>query len=316
MVCRKPFKGFGCGQCLPCRISLRNIKTTRGLLESFLTHDNSFVTLTYCEEALPEGGSLNKKDIQLFMKRLLRRVEPRRIRRFGVAEYGEQTMRPHYHLILFGYPTCLVPPASHQKRGEQCDCPPCKLIHECWKVRRDGRLIPAGFSDVRRVERQCVQYVAGYVTKKMTKKDDPRLGGRVPEFSIYSNRPGIGADAMRFVNESLTTDAGAQSIIADGDVPSVLKQEGKTLPLGRYMKSKLRQFYGFPERRSLRGTKNNTPDGVLLRQSQELCALQECYESDPKNSEKDWHTHSKEVKQQQILNLESKHNTFTKKGEL
>lgn len=86
----------------------------------------SFITLTYDEEhmTLGEGmsGTLLKRDIQLFMKRLrktistyMEKAEPwrktsylkiyeKRIKYFIAGEYGEYTDRPHYHGIFFNIP--------------------------------------------------------------------------------------------------------------------------------------------------------------------------------------------------------------------
>lgn len=312
MVCKKPFSGFTCGSygpenfCLPCLIRRRNTWVGRCTLETFLHVHNSFVTLTYEQGCLPAGGNLRKKDVQDWLKRLRERFGGQ-IRYYGCAEYGERTWRPHYHAILFGYPHCVSPPPAHTPRVAPCECGPCVMLQKSW-----GQ----GFTDSRLAERKSIQYVAGYVTKKLTKRGDPRLQGREPEFPFMSKKPGIGANAMHAVCEALTTNQGSDSLIRDGDVPSVLSHGGKKLPLGRYMKKKLREYYGFPERRSLRGTTNNTPDGVLLRQSQELCALQECYEADPKNTKADFHTFVKQEREQKILNLVTKHNIFKREGEL
>lgn len=45
-----------------------------------------------------------KKDIQLFLKRLRKDIQPFKVRYFVVSEYGPQTCRPHYHMILFDFP--------------------------------------------------------------------------------------------------------------------------------------------------------------------------------------------------------------------
>lgn len=63
-----------------------------------------FVTLTYDTKYIPitERGfmTLNKRDVQLFMKRL-RKLQTTKLRYYAVGEYGTKTMRPHYHIILF-----------------------------------------------------------------------------------------------------------------------------------------------------------------------------------------------------------------------
>lgn len=63
---------------------------------------STFATLTYDDEHLPHAGLLTRDPLTLYLKRLRRYVEPRRIRYFACGEYGELSLRPHYHAILFG----------------------------------------------------------------------------------------------------------------------------------------------------------------------------------------------------------------------
>lgn len=82
-----------------------------------------------------------------------------------------------------------------------------------------------------------VKYVAGYVQKKLTRRDDPRLEGRPPEFALMSLRPGIGALAV--------SDIASTALFCDAvDVPAVLRTNGKIQPLGRYLRKKLREETG------------------------------------------------------------------------
>ena len=92
----------GCGQCLPCRINKRREWTFRLELEASLHEHNSFVTLTYADQFLPEDGSVNPRHTQLWLKRLRKVLDPRKVRFFLCGEYGDQTFRPHYHACLFG----------------------------------------------------------------------------------------------------------------------------------------------------------------------------------------------------------------------
>ncbi len=89
-----------CGQCMPCRITRKREWETRLNLEWQTWKMGAFVTLTYKPEELPEAekfknGNLKKKDLQDFMKRFRRSYErkygKRKIRYFGVGEYGERT---------------------------------------------------------------------------------------------------------------------------------------------------------------------------------------------------------------------------------
>lgn len=79
----------------------------------------------------------------------------------------------------------------------------------------------------------------------MTGVDDARLFGRHPEFSRQSRRPGVGALALPKMVRLVTSFLDPSELI---DVPTALGAEGgKKLPLGRYMRNKLRLGLGLPE---------------------------------------------------------------------
>ena len=81
----------------------------------------------------------------------------------------------------------------------------------------------------------------------MTHRDDVRLRGRAPEFARMSTRPGLGAFAMAVFAEAVLSDAGLDEIEKTGDVPMNFRMGGKKWPLGRYLRSKLREEVGVPE---------------------------------------------------------------------
>lgn len=225
MNCKKPFvKGlepFPCGQCLPCRINLRRLWTHRILLESKCHARSIFVTLTYSSDHVPSDGSLQPEHVRDFLKRFRKAISPARVRFFAVGEYGDRTFRPHYHLVLFG--------VGLDSLGD---------LQKCWAF---------GFVDIRELSPELAQYCAGYTTKKLTRKDDIRLGGRSPEFARMSLKPGIGALAVPSIVDALTTYHGASELVATGDAPSVLRHGKKLLPLGRYLRRKVRQELDFSD---------------------------------------------------------------------
>lgn len=236
MLCLKPYKEgvqeYGCGQCLPCRLNRKRLWTARLLLEQRV-HDLSwFVTLTYTDEFLPSNGSVCPRELQLFLKRLRERI-PERVRYYGVGEYGDVTSRPHYHLALFGLGDHgHVNPGDADVYGlEPCACPTCDAWGKGGVV--FGDLTP-----------QSAAYIVSYVTKRLTRRGDERLGGRHPEFARMSLRPGIGAPAVPVLEQALTTDVGAKSLLDTGDVPSAVRHEAKLWPLGRYLRRKLREEIG------------------------------------------------------------------------
>lgn len=189
--------------------------------ESQLHSENCFVTLTYSEDNVPALGSLEPADTTLWLKKLRRAVEPRRFRYFLCGEYGDESGRPHYHACLFGI-----------------GINDSAAIDRAWGL---GFTATAEFNDT------TAAYVAGYVVKKMTAKDDPRLEGRYPEFSRMSNRPGLGAGAMELLAPSLTGGPGLAERQLLGDVPSTLRMGRRSLPLGRYLRQKLREAVGMTE---------------------------------------------------------------------
>jgi len=226
MLCRSPFvKGelpFGCGQCMACRIKRRRIWTHRMMLESFLHSESCFITLTYAPEHLPPDGSVVPRDAVLFLKRFRERIKPVKVRYFLVGEYGDETERPHYHAALFGVGRAAEPD-----------------IAAAWGL---------GLVHVGDLEQKSAQYIAGYVTKKMTKSDDPRLRGRHPEFARMSRMPAIGSGAIAVMADAMNDREGSKEIARLGDVPSTLKHGGKDWPLGRVLKEKFRDAMGFDEK--------------------------------------------------------------------
>lgn len=251
---------FGCGQCLPCRINRRRQWMWRQYLEGLCHAENSFVTLTYDDEHLPDKGVLVPRDLQLFLKSLRKCISPVRVRYFAVGEYGEDNKRPHYHLSLFGVcgDTFIngKPVAEYgYVRGKLCVVG--GWIHECWS---------RGFVDVREFNHLTAQYVAGYTVKKLTDWKNGQVFA-VPEFARMSNRPGIGADAVRTIGRALVDTAqGWES----GDVPSQLRIGGKLVPLGRYLLDKLRSEVGFTEE-----YKKEVRDSKTFERSIELQAMLE-----------------------------------------
>lgn len=206
------------------------------MLESQLHSDNCMVTLTYSEENVPRDeefrGILKAKDLQDWLKRFRKSIEPLRVRYFGCGEYGDASWRPHFHVILFGYPNCLYGQSRYSKRKENC-CANCDRVRDTW---RSGNVFVCELSDA------TAQYVSGYVTKKMTKSDDFRLKGLPPEFARMSLKPGIGAFMMDEVASKLMEFNLDETM---DDVPSSLMHgKNRVMPIGRYLQRRLRTLVG------------------------------------------------------------------------
>jgi hypothetical protein len=202
------------------------------MLETVQHKDNAFVTLTYDQESLPEDGSVNPKHLSSFLKKLRIKLEreghENPIRYYGVGEYGDRDQRPHYHLALFGYENCWRG-HTHFGRKNGC-CVQCTRLTDTW--RKGGVYVGS-------LTRESAAYIAGYVTKKLTDPDDERLGGRHPEFARMSRKPGIGGDAAHDIASTLLTHNIKY-------VPHCLRVEGQKVPLGPYLKDKVREYTGLP----------------------------------------------------------------------
>lgn len=264
-LCRNPFiKGgaaYPCGRCEPCRWNARRLWKHRIMLERLCHADSMFLTLTYDDDHLvfdwrTRRPILVRKHLQDFLKRFRSQVEPLRFRFYGVGEYGDRSERPHYHVVIFGFPTCFSE-RTHRVFGtsradwKHC-CPICELVGDTW-----GQ----GDVDLGTVTSDSASYISAYVLKKMTRDDDPRLFGRPPEFCSMSLKPGIGSDAMWDVASTMM-HYGLDEVMVD--VPYALKHGKADLPLGRYLRRRLRQMTGRDEK---------APPEVLEKMEAELLPL-------------------------------------------
>ena len=274
---------FGCQQCKPCRIKRKRIWVSRNLLELYNHEGAAFVTLTYDEKNYPKDGSLSIEDYQNWLKRLRYYIAPRKLRYYIVGEYGSQTQRAHYHAIIFG--------VSYLEES---------LLKKSWDK---------GFLHVGDVNESSIGYTMKYITKGMTQKNHPNLNGRIPEFARMSLKPGIGADTAPQIAKQLQTEHGSSILAYTDDVPQALQQGRKSLPLGKYIRNKIRAQLGMVQK---------TPDHLL-----------KIYQTEMQNMYKEANKEAKyyedirspkqilqEVNKQKILNIEGKLNLFEKKGDL
>lgn len=201
---------------MPCRINRQALWGARIYLESGCHAASCFVTLTYARFEVP--WELEPDDLQEFLKRL-RKVSGLKLRYYAAGEYGTRTGRPHLHVALFG-----LSMIQHE------------LITRCW---------PFGSVHVGELNTKTAKYVAKYITKKWIGDSvDPRNGLRA-EFSRMSLRPGIGAAAMEATVASLLSDGGSRALASSVDVPRSVRIEGRRRPLGKYLRSRLREGVGW-----------------------------------------------------------------------
>lgn len=247
MICENPYtqhgaRAFPCGSCFPCLKKRNHIWKTRLALEALNHPHTAFITLTYRPEELPKTPdglpTLIPSDLSLWLKRL--RIDCQRklrlnssIRFYAAGEYGEKSELPHYHAILFSYPGCAYG-ISRYRDGRTLDCcAQCDLVRDTW-----GK----GIVENQRASLGSYGYIAGYVMKKMTSKHDKRLEGRHPEFSRMSlQNGGIGINAVPGI---ATTSARRMSDGVQNDVDSLVRIDGKVMPIGKYLRQQIRKHLG------------------------------------------------------------------------
>lgn len=191
-----------CGQCIECRLNRSRKWADRCMMELQYHKQSWFVTLTYDNDHIPknpmydletgevyaENGTLVKKDLQDFMKRLRSAYaysgKDNKLRFFACGEYGSETMRPHFHLILFGLELDNDDLSLYKRNIQGDNLYNSKLISSCWKN---------GFSVVGEVTWETCAYVARYVMKKHLGKESEfyDIYNIEPEFTLMSRKPGI-----------------------------------------------------------------------------------------------------------------------------
>lgn len=136
----------GCGKCLFCRRKRVNSWFVRSKFEMSSYNDKQFtymVTLTYSDVSNP---SLDYRDVQLFLKSL--RKKGFKFKYICVGEYGFQTLRKHWHLILFGMPFL-------RKKH--------LLFQSVWRH---------GFNVVKLADANSIRYLLKYTTKQLFGHDE------------------------------------------------------------------------------------------------------------------------------------------------
>lgn len=193
----------GCGKCLAC-LSQKAREWTMRLTHEWKYYDESnsmFLTLTYDKENIPNNYSLSKRDLQLFWKRVRKRLykENIKIKVFNAGEYGFRRGRPHYHCIVFGIPNLSAKirdlnhySASYKMQGKFKFNKYDRMLYDCWKKGN----IRIGY-----VSQTSIQYCSLYTLKgnhtTLSQKDYFKQYGRIKPFRTMSK--GIG---KRYVLEN------------------------------------------------------------------------------------------------------------------
>lgn len=184
---REPEYRIPCGKCVGCRADKRREWGIRMYHESQDHERSCFVTLTYNDENCPRA--INTVEPRNFIKRLRRAMEPDQVRYFLTGEYGEKTLRPHYHAIIFGADFL----GGAYDIDDQLYGNP--ILDALW-----GR----GHVAIGEFNVESAMYTAGYVAKKQVNADT---------FSIMSKRPPLGMGWMRRNHDTIKR---RENVIVEG----------------------------------------------------------------------------------------------------
>lgn len=203
-----------CGRCMGCRQDKRLAWTIRCTHEAQLYDANTFITLSYDEDNLPGDMSLEYGHVQLWLKRLRKRLKGvtklpdgrRPIRFFLSGEYGPTTGRPHWHAILFN--------AWFEDSVQ--------LMNKSYRSETADKLWSLGNTSLDLVNATTIAYVAGYTQDKLYGSDayedlvnvrTGEISKRRPPLVSMSRRPGIGAGWYeRFASDLFGTSESPRDI--------------------------------------------------------------------------------------------------------
>lgn len=247
-----------CGQCIGCRLERSRQWAMRCVHEAKFHAANCFVTLTYDNTFMPAGGSLSKRDLCLFFKRL--RNTRGAFRYYACGEYGSLSARPHYHALVFGLNFPDKTKQSVNRRGDVYYG--SAELKELW---------PYGNNIIGEVNFDTAAYVARYVMKKITgpmaeshydvMDGNGEIHRRIPEFTVMSRRPGIGLKYYETYGQEVR------------DHDSVVINGREVLP-PRYYDKKTEEFFPEVREKHLRKRRkagiarkaDNTPDRLSVRE--------------------------------------------------
>lgn len=195
-----------CGKCLECQENYSRQFAVRVCQELKYHKENCFVTLTYAISPV----SLVKKDLQDFFKRLRKKYS---FRYFACGEYGSKGLRPHYHVIFFGYKPHDLILFKKDKRG--FDIYRSLELEKIWKH---------GFVSVGlKIDSSTAKYCAKYM-----QKCNDILPGCLKPFILSSRRPGIGFRIQDISQSTLDNDR--------------MYLDGKSFPIPRFYLKKIPPF--------------------------------------------------------------------------
>lgn len=160
-----------CGYCILCREEHARQAAVRIVHESMMHDRNCFITLSYNDTHLPTHNGLQYSDLRKFIKRMRNRMG--KFRFYAVGEYGDRSMRPHYHACVFGMDFTEDMIVLKEKPHRLWTSP---YLEEAWGL---------GMVSVGALTFETARYTASYVTKKLKSKQqyvrvDEETGELIP----------------------------------------------------------------------------------------------------------------------------------------
>ena len=188
-----------CGQCMGCKLERSRQWAIRCMHESSLHERNCFITLTYNDAHLPDFKNLEYSQFQLFMKRLRKKFDGKKIRFFMCGEYGDRKDRPHFHACLFGHD--FDDKILYKQTAAGPNLYTSKTLDALWSDKKGV----IGFTTIGDVTFESAAYVARYIIKKGNGKNSSldyqeidvetgELFQKTKEFNRMSLKPGVGSD--------------------------------------------------------------------------------------------------------------------------
>jgi hypothetical protein len=195
-----------CGKCLACKKRRASHWSFRLNEEAKASSSAAFLTLTYENVPISENGfhTLNKRDFQLFLKRLRKKCGTNKLKYYACGEYGSSTNRPHYHAVLFNLPKHII--AQPQ------------ILADTWQ---NGHIHLASSNQ------STINYVVGYMTKsnfeRINTHDD-----RLKEFSLMSKGMGMG-----YLTPAMKNYYQKRKLFC------IVRENGQIISMPRYYKQKI-----------------------------------------------------------------------------
>lgn len=232
-----------CGKCIFCRMAAAREMKLRLQHQELECRSKKqsvwFLTLTYNEENLPQDNLLNKRDPQLFFKRLReeqRRKKENLFKPFYVGEYGDKGGRPHYHAILFGLEL-----SDYKKHGARHN-PSTGKQYPWGKSQTISRLWGMGTTEIAPVmDTSVLTYCTKYILKQskgyIPNPNDPEgdmIQSRFLPGNPFNNSPhGLGRWAFEKYYKEWFTRGHCMLLNSNGDrrpvaIPRIYKTWCKT----------------------------------------------------------------------------------------